>query len=320
MAHMVDRMVYAGAEPWHGLGRHLPAECDSDTLRDLVFDWAAVERPVFTTEGEWGLTGRPLPDYKALVRSDNGYLLSVVPASYGVVQYGAALALLDAAVKDGEARYITAGTLKKGRRAWALATVPSATFDVAGAELKPYLLLSTAHDLSRCVRVLFTATYVVCNNTESAALLAAGVTPGKKAHISNVLQIRHTSTAQAQVDRAALLIQEARSYFGAFHEAALQLVNSRFTEGQFAEMAKRLFPDDEKGQAPKARGKVIELFQGAQRAAAHAPGTKWAAFNAVTELVDHHVNRRTPETRFEGVFFGSGSVVRQQAMDLLLAA
>jgi len=340
MAHMVDRMMYAGEVPWHGLGIQLPEVCDSTTLRDLVFDWNVLERPVSyeTLTGE----RQEVKKYRALTRSDNGELLAIMPDTYGVVEYSDALSLLDAASASGETRYITAGTLAEGRRAWALATLPSQTFDVAGSELKPYLLMSTAHDGSRAIRVLFTGVYVVCNNTETAALMLAGVGPGSKAkHVPNVLTVRHTKNAAAKVQQVAGIIASARDYFGAFHETALRLANERFTVAQCADMAEALFPMSDveakrrrDGQhhaadgtsTSKARALIVDLFDGRQRAAACAPGTKWAALNAVTELIDHHARRRgaTPgdlaEKRFEASLFGNGASMRQKAMDYLVAA
>lgn len=331
MAHMVDRMMYAGQVPWHGLGIQLPAECDGDTLRNLVFDWRAIERPVYLHSDDGLVRGYDSFDrYKALVRSDTGAPLAIVPSTYGVVQYSEALSLLDAAVGQGEARYLTAGTLDEGRRAWALATVPSCTYTVAGAELKPYLLLSTAHGLSRALRVLFTSVYVVCNNTDTAALRQAGVKAGESAkYLPNVLQIRHTSGARERVDQAAQLIRQARGFFGMFHEAALRLVNERMSTAEVRAMAETLLPlpdrkdrkrDVESSGAFKAQALIVDLFTGRQKAAAHAPGTKWAALNAVTELIDHHANRRTDESRFDAILFGQGAQLRQRAMDYLLAA
>jgi len=337
MAHMIDRMMYAGEEPWHGLGRRLPETCDSETLRNLVFDWHAQERAV-SYQGADG--DEPADDYKALVRSDNGKLLCVAPKTYGVVQYADALALLDAASASGVTKYITAATLDEGRRAFALAAIPSATFDVAGSEVKPYLLLSTSHDASLALRVHFTGVYVVCNNTLTAALGGAGVSVGGRAqtrHIPNVIMLKHTSKVSDRLAIVTRLVEQATSYFGAFHERALQLVNQRYATSEMRDLARVLFPISDKQEADrrqygvesashKAQATVVRLFDGAQRAAAPAPGTRWAAFNAVTEFVDHHARRTgaTPaalaEHRFDATIFGAGAKVRQTALDLLLAA
>jgi phage/plasmid-like protein (TIGR03299 family) len=318
-----DAYVWYGKEPWHGLGRELPAAADSEYLRNEVFCWDAVERPV-SYQGEFDDVGTT--EYKALVRSDTQALLSIQKSSYGVVQYHEALALLDAAAGN-EARYISAGTLFDGRRAFVLADVPSATFDVAGHEMKPYLLLSTSHDGSRAIRCLFTPVYVVCNNTETAALLEAGVQAGGKArrkYLPNVLTIAHTKNALQRIEIAAKLIDNARRYFGAFHERALRLVNQRFTTFDMDVLATMLFADRSKvngGFTPgtiEARKKVVALFNGGQRANV-APGTAWGAYNAVTEYVDHWTERRSKSSRFEAITSGTGASLRQTALDYLSA-
>lgn len=337
MAHMIDRMMYSGEEPWHGLGIKLPETCDADTLRNLVFDWTAQERPVFYQGPDCDL---PTSDYKALVRSDNGKLLCIAPRTYGVVQFADACDVLNAAAQDGSARFTTAGTLDEGRRAWALATIPSAEFDIAGSPVKPYLLMSTSHDGTLAIRYHFTGVYVVCNNTLTAALGDIGVKVGGKTranHLPNVIVLKHTSGVNGRLAIAKGLIERARSYFGAFNERALVLVNQRFTNASMRELTETLFPvtpeqaerrrkHGEESASHKAQDKIVRLFNGEQRAADNAPGTKWSAYNAVTEYIDHFQRRHgqtasaLAEARFDSIVFGAGARIREQALTLLLAA
>jgi phage/plasmid-like protein (TIGR03299 family) len=333
MAHEImsdDAVIYSRATPWHGFGVRLPADADSDTLKREVFPWSAVRCGV-TVDTVGGL---PLPEteYTGLRRSDNGALLSIVPESYGVVQYADALALLDAASKDGTTRYITAGTLNGGRRAWALADLPSEEIEVAGSPLIPYLLLSTSHDLTRALRVMFTSVYVVCANTEGAALSVAGATPGRRKHLPNVLTLKHTRNANNKVFDAARVIAQARVYFGAFNATALRFANERITRQAVEDIVSKLFPlplankltriAPEDSAAAVAQRTVVDLFSGRRPhpASGNAPGTKWAALQAVTEYVDHQQRRRGPESRFDAIMFGGGAAIRQAAVTLLLAA
>ena len=322
MAHMVDRMIYSGQVPWHGLGIKLPETCDSDTLRNLVFDWHVYKRPVFAgeTAAERATATTPpsygfAPGWNALTRSDNGALLSIMPNSYSVVEYADALALLDAASEKGETKYITAGTLDEGRRGWALATIPSESREVAGAEVMPYLLLSTSHDGTQSLRVMFTPVYVVCNNTLTAAL--------RSSKLSNTIVLHHTKNVTARLTEAETTIREAREYFGAFHAQALRFAAIRLGVSAFTQITERLFSDIENEPTDTvldARRTCLALFRGEQRARDNAPGTKWAALNALTEYIDHYSVRRTVESRFKAVLFNDGARLRQKAFDLLLAA
>ena len=308
--HMVDRMLYAGEVPWHGLGEHVE-DCTADTVREIAFPWIVERKPLYL-EGD----PRPIEGFDALTRSDNGYVLTVQPKTYQVVQYQKALEVLEAAAKDGGIRFASAGTLDKGRKGWALAYIPSAEFSVAGSEVKPYLLMSTAHDGTMNAQYHFTATYVVCNNTLTAALASA----------TDGLRIRHTRNANRRIEDASALVAQARDFFGQFHQVALNLVARRMNAAQFTGFARELFPrtpaEERDGiQVSLHAHNVTKLYcLGRQRAASNAPGTRWAAYNAVTEYLDHHINRRTPDSRFKAIMFGDGAKVRQRALETLLAA
>lgn len=343
MTHMVDRMMYAGEVPWHGLGIHLPETCDSETLKRLVFPWHVIEATPQATayaEESAGMVNVACSGYTARLRSDNHVVLAIVPKTNALIEYPEAFDVMNAASVDGSARFITAGTLDEGRRAWALATIPSAEFKVAGSLVKPYLLGSTSHDSSLAIRYHFTSTYVVCNNTLTGALAQAGAQVGGRArtkHLPNVLMLKHTSKAKERLQVAKALIAQATNYFGAFSERALFMVNQRFTTESMCALVRELFPttaeqdvrllkDGVASAAHDARRKVLYLFNGEQRAREQAPGTRWAAFNALTEYIDHHTKRRghtaseLAEARLDGIMFGSGAALRQQGLDLLLAA
>lgn len=333
--HLLDRMIYSGQVPWHGLGTKLDDLATFEDVRKVFCEVKETPGTFQALDGTFQATSK----YKNLVRTDSGKLLCIMPATYGVVQYADACSVLEAATQEGFTKYVTAGLLDEGRRAWALASIPSATFEVAGSEVKPYLLLTTAHDGSLAIRYHFTGVYVVCNNTLTAALAEVGVQVGTRArtkYIPNVITLKHTKGVNDRLAIVRKLVEQATRYFGAFHERALVLVNQRYSTENMRTLAEQLFPVSEEQEhkrrqygeesAPhKARSTVLHLFSGAQRAANNAPGTKWAAFNAVTEYVDHHQKRRgqgteQAENRFDSILFTSGAQIRQNALDLLLAA
>jgi hypothetical protein len=66
-------MIYVGEMPWHGLGVRLPARASYDEIVEAAGFYEAVERDVFIPP-----FNSPIPDKKALVRSDTGAYLSVV--------------------------------------------------------------------------------------------------------------------------------------------------------------------------------------------------------------------------------------------------
>jgi hypothetical protein len=47
-------------------------------------------------------------------------------------------------------------------------------------------------------------------------------------------------------------------------------------------------------------------------------GTRWGMLNAVTELIDHE-RGRSDNTRLESAWFGTGSALKNRALELLAA-
>lgn len=82
MAHEINKMVYVGAMPWHGLGVRLPAKATYEEIVQAAGFYQAVEKDIYIAPFR-----SPIPDKKALVRSDSGEYLSVVGKGYEVVQF-----------------------------------------------------------------------------------------------------------------------------------------------------------------------------------------------------------------------------------------
>jgi hypothetical protein len=66
----------------------------------------------------------------------------------------------------------------------------------------------------------------------------------------------------------------------------------------------------------------MSLFAGAGKGAMleTARGTAWGWLNAVTEHVDHHVRARSEENRAASALWGPGDALKQQAVEIALAA
>jgi len=98
----------------------------------------------------------------------------------------------DAIVGGDGIMYETAGALGKGERIFITAKLPD-YIKVGNDDLiEKYLFLTTSHDGTESITIAFTPVRIVCNNTLNAAL----------GNCSNVLKIRHTSNAKAQLKEA----------------------------------------------------------------------------------------------------------------------
>jgi len=71
----------------------------------------------------------------------------------------------------------------------------------------------------------------------------------------------------------------------------------------------------------RAYKRIMDLFANRKAIGADiagVSGTRWAALNAVTQLVDHERGRGT-NTRLESAWFGTGAAMKNRALELLSA-
>lgn len=71
MPHEVNRMMYVGQVPWHGLGTQFPTNASYEEIEHLFYE-ARPEQLVITG------TGEVVPDRKAIIRCDTGGYLATV--------------------------------------------------------------------------------------------------------------------------------------------------------------------------------------------------------------------------------------------------
>ena len=103
-------IAYYGESPWHGLGTRLenPATA-AEAITAAGLDYEVRLASLVTGNGV------PVPQRKAVVRSDSQQVLGVVGNSYVPIQNRECFGFLDAVVADGGLRYHTAGALGPGR-------------------------------------------------------------------------------------------------------------------------------------------------------------------------------------------------------------
>ena len=305
-------MFYTGAAPWHRLGTRLenPATA-AEAIAAAGLDYEVVSLPMFAQGDGPDAPCVPVPGHVLNVRADTMTPLGVVSDKYRVINNRDCFGFLDAVVREGELKYHTAGALGKGERVWMLARLPE-VIRVAGSDdvTEQYLLLSNSHDASSALRVVFTPVRVVCQNTLSAALSSAS---------SKGVTVHHTGDLDRKVEEARKVLGLASRWFGAFGEGAELLAGHRPTELQLKSYFAALYPDPEGGDPAKAKATRMTLFglyeMGMGQDIPQIRGTTWAAYNAVTEYLDHHVGR-DPQRRLESAWWGDGARAKARAYDL----
>jgi phage/plasmid-like protein (TIGR03299 family) len=320
------RMFYiVGQEPWHGLGTKLerPATA-AEAIVAAKLDYEVVKMPLATSGDELG--GLDVPNAFATVRRDTREVLGCVGAQWKPIQNREAFGFMDAVAAENQIEYHTAGSLGKGERIWILAKLPG-VIPVGQSDdtVEKYLLLSNSHDGNSSLRVLWTPQRVVCRNT-----LAVALARGEQ----NGISIRHSGDLASKVREAQRVLGLAERFYDALPEVIGGLAAHKPSVAQVQSYFKALYPDPENpAESPRAakfagetRDMLEDLFgSGAGHDMPGIKGSTWAAYNAVTEYIDHHRNNRSGSTvtsqvgqsrRVESMWFGEGAAIKRSAWAL----
>jgi phage/plasmid-like protein (TIGR03299 family) len=312
MPHNIHSMVYAGKEPWHGLGTPLPRNADYDSIVEAAGFYTAIERDVSAPPMEG-----PIPDKKALFRDDTGEFLAVVNKSYELIQFADVARTLVEAAGGVRCIFHTAGTLgPHGVRGWLLGELPG-DIQVRGdkSPIKKYVLGYCGHDGTTPIVLKNVATRVVCQNTLGVAL---GEKDGAELHIV------HTASAKVRLEQAGRAFRRLLQGYEHFTALANHLAMTRFSEHQLRNVLDHLLPipqdDAEHPKLIKSRNKVIELFHAGTGIEGPIRGTAWGALQAFSEFADHHRSTRATKgksadaARLESIWIGSAASLKQQAL------
>jgi phage/plasmid-like protein (TIGR03299 family) len=307
MAHELEMnngeasMIYSGELPWHGLGFRIPrnvpweigfVKCGADFH---------VQRAKLQTE-----TGSHVPGHFALQRTDTGRVLSVVSDRYSVIQNVDAFRLFGEAFGSAAVLH-TAGVLRHGAEVWGLAELPPMA--IVSREIhRRFLLVTTGHGSRKALKVIPTATRVVCANTLAVAL--GGSTDG--------ITIRHSGDVNAKLAAAGEALNAAYAEFNAYAETAERLANKTLTNGERTELLETVFGDNSEAID---RCKFLAVHGKGQRGS-DIVGSAYALLAGITDYVDHETRAarsRNVNRRFAVATLGAGARVKSKALQLLAA-
>jgi phage/plasmid-like protein (TIGR03299 family) len=304
-----DWMFSVRDTPWHGVGAVLesPPSGVAEAIELARLGWGVEKVPLALCRGS-----EPVEGYYATVREDTGAVLGVVGERYRVVQNREAFSFVDQLL--GSAMHFeTAGALHGGRRVWVLAKLPD-HIEVGGDAVKPYVLLMNSHDGSTALVAATTPVRVVCQNTLNWGLQRA----------RQRFAIRHTEAIAQRVHEARRVLELSVDYYEQFKRTGDRLASERCTEGQLAKVLEQLYPSG-RGDLASARAarsreqvreRIMELFLSGETQG-NAPGSKWAAVNAIVEYGDWLRPTRAGGERFARTL-ASGSA-KTDALGLVAA-
>lgn len=322
MAHELENMFSVRQVPWHGLG-NIVSEAPSaeEAIKLAGLDWKVEKMPIAFDAGATlknGIDYRPIAKHFALVRSTDQSVLAVMKDSYQPLQNEKAFSFFNPFVESGLASFETAGSLKKGKVVWVLATLNKAPIDVGGGDyVKKNLLLSNSHDGTMAIRVGFTPIRVVCNNTLTFAI------DNKE---SRLIRIKHSGKIEQRLDQVQEIVNAMDAKFEATAEQYKALAKSNVNTKDLENYVNIVFELRENGtereqmRAKKMRETITNLFEnGAGANLKSARGTRWGLYNAVTEYLTHDKGKDAEERLFTN-WFGQQMRQNKMALDLALEA
>lgn len=306
-------MMYTGDVPWHRLGTRLAFPATArEAISAAGLDYRVAIRPLVTVDGT------EVPQKKAVIREDCGTVLGVVGNAYVPVQNHQAFGFLDAVVAQRGLRYDTAGALGRGERIWMLARLPG-SIRVGNSDdlVDKFLLLSNTHDGTTALRVFFTPIRVVCQNTLNLA---------ERNGAGQGIAIQHKGDLHTKIGEAQRVLGLATVFYDDAAARIDLLAGHSPTPAQLERYFERVQPDPVDADATKARH-IRESFQrlfetGIGLEMPGVKGTTWAAYNAITEWVDHHRPTRAhhpaarSSQRLHSAWFGSGAQLKARAWNL----
>ena len=307
-------MMYVGEPPWHGLGTKLnsPATAE-EAISAAKLDWEVEKKPLSFMDGPKVV---PVEDRYAVVPGDGWQgetrpVLGIVSKGYTPLQNRDAFRFFDPIVGQDAAVYHTAGVLGQGERIWILAKLPESIRVVGDDITDKYLLLSNNHDGHGAVQIKFTPIRVVCNNTLTLALSDGAD-----------IRVPHTHDLQERLRQADDLLGTIKKGYDELAEMFRAMTTVQMNADSLERYLTSVFPAPRDAKDEPAQRKVTHdrscagyFFEsGAGSDMKGVRGTLWAAYNGVTEYIDHRAMRTSPNGRLKSIWFGNGHLVKSRAL------
>lgn len=306
-----------------------PIYTTMETPEELVFDQSGVTGwEVERAQTQKTVVERvALPAWKALVRSTDKKVLSIVGKDYGILQVKECFSFFDPFIQDGDARIEVIGSANGGRIIWILARLKQHAQNVGGPfandRVAPYLLLSNSYGGGRAVWVSFTHIRLTCANTLAAATIDGVSIVHRKGVESALLSVQDTirlgqRTFEASIEqfkamrRRGVTSDSLRKYIKAVvgrDTRDLDALIAAATEAQDYTEVSQL--QEEKDKEPRAVQQIIDGFD-AWIGQKEAGDNLWGAYNAVTYWLEHE-RGRSDDTRLHSSWFGTSKGLRQKA-------
>ncbi len=304
-----DNLAYTGQTPWHGVGKRLDPNATLDEWKvQAGFNYEVLTKSVaFLDHNE---QPHVVPERKMMFRDDTSEWLEVVSDQYVVHQPGEIIEFYrDLTERDGF-KLEVAGSMRNGRRIWALAKSPD-DFNVYDDKIKEYVLLSTDFTGSGSTIASDTAIRVVCNNTFQASLRDIG---------RKGVRITHRAEFDAKKVQVELgLRPDSRKALQDALKALMDTPVSNTEKASFVMAMTHPKADEDKKMelAKKPSKSMVRLFDTLQNGVGQSgiKDTMYGLFNGMTRYQDHEKHERATGSRLESAWFGPGATAKLDSWD-----
>ncbi len=330
MAHQIDQSVdgtkaaFASAheDAWHQLGTVVDHSMSADEALDLAHlrDWnvrkTQLTTNVMTSDGQQ--QELIVPDQFAIVR-DNPFqpgqvdVFGVAGKQYTPIQNEAHAELLDNLKDESGGFFETAGAIKGGSEVFLTIKLPD-TMMIGGKDpVDTYIAALNTHHGQKSFQFIVTPVRVVCANTQAAAIRSATAS-FKARHTKNSV----TGITQQVRDALGLTFKLQEE----FQTEADKMIEAEYTNRQFAQLVKNLYPvkdnasDTVKRNAETHKVGMTELFKASPTISKDIAGTRWAAYQSVTEYLDHFQQFKGKSVEEAAEFRAISAIQRSDSGDL----
>lgn len=284
MSHLLETGMFVREVPWHGLGTIVEdAPTSADAIRLAELDWNVLSTSIYDP------LGHLIEGYKANMRDKDNSVLGIVSDKYQIVQNAEAFEFTDSLLENGDIRYETAGSLRKGKQIWLLAKMPQQ--QILDDAFDPYICFTNTHDGTGAIRVCMTPIRVVCNNTLNLALSTA----------KRSWSTKHIGDIAGKLVEAKQTLGFAQNYMTELSKKAEILADKKISEEKLEAILDEMFPIDYVNDKPRKINNIEKLKDNFY-ACYYMPdikqfrGTAWGVVNAMSDMVGHTAPTRNTST------------------------
>ncbi|MAK37236.1 MAG: hypothetical protein CMC15_13870 [Flavobacteriaceae bacterium] len=321
------------------IGQEAKGNTGKEILRNAGMDFRVEKTPLFDSTGTELKCG-----YSRLSRNDTGQTLGVVSNKYKVFQNQEMMNLFEEVCHQSGAKIDRIGMVNGGEKVFMSFRQPEGfSFgDVGNAEeqIDAYWYLISSHDASTGLKLFPSPVRLACSNQFgmlNGFLRRNGVDPRK-------LTIRHSNLMNVRVDEMLENLNMVNHLTQAFVQEAAGLINIEMEQNDRIEYyidvlgltqkdemlkgGKDYDANNPYGLGTRANNTLdilMELEKSDTNNVGDMAGTRWQAFNTVTEYIDHRWTMdkegkdglTSNNKRVESAVIGPGMRMKNRAYELL---